>query len=503
MALPDGSNAALAEALGREAGADNEPAAPGDVSHCGQKKTQNNLCFRVAERIIKPLPGVEPCRFAPACATRPPVAAFSPPAHRNEIPCRLTAESRKGRHLSSRFITYKKGGEQMVEMKSRWVMWAVLATAAVGCLCSCASMDNLMGGKAGKTPMDIDVEDFGRTADGEQVRLYTLTNTSGLKAQIMTYGAIVTSLEVPDKHGEMDDVVLGYDNLPAYIENSPYFGAVVGRYGNRIGKGKFTLDGVTYTLATNNNENHLHGGLKGFDKVVWDDEPVWRPDAVGVRLSYLSKDGEEGYPGNLKATVTYLLTNNDELRIEYEATTDKATPVNLTHHGYFNLTGGERDILGHELMLNAAEFTPVDEGLIPTGELRPVAGTPMDFTRPTAIGARIENDYEQLRFGGGYDHNWVLTRQGREMAQAATVYEPTTGRVMKVYTTEPGVQFYAGNFLDGTITGKEGKVYQHRYGFCLETQHFPDSPNKPSFPTTILRPGQTYETTTVYRFATK
>ena len=391
----------------------------------------------------------------------------------------------------------------MVRMNSRWAALTVVVLLAGTLLCSCRTLSRLRRAKADKTPTDIDVQNFGKTPEGEQVRLYSLTNANGLKAQVMTYGAIVTSLEVPDRKGQMDDIVLGYDNLQDYIKETPYFGAIVGRYGNRIAKGKFTLDGVTYTLATNNNGNHLHGGVKGFDKVVWEDQPVWRPDGVGVKLSYLSRDGEEGYPGNLKATVTYILTNDDELRIEYEATTDKATPVNLTHHGYFNFTGAERDILGHELMLNADRFTPVDAGLIPTGELRPVAGTPMDFTRATAIGARIENDYEQLQFGGGYDHNWVLNKEGKDMTLAAVVYEPTSGRVMKVYTTEPGIQFYAGNFLDGTITGKEGKVYKHRYGFCLETQHFPDSPNKPDFPSTILRPGQKYETTTIYRFSTR
>jgi len=391
----------------------------------------------------------------------------------------------------------------MVRMNSRWVVWAVVFVLASTLLCSCGSMNPLASAKADKTPTDIDVKNFGKTPEGEQVRLYTLTNAHGLKAQVMTYGAIVTSLEVPDKKGQLGDIVLGYDNLQDYIKETPYFGAIVGRYGNRIGKGKFTLDGVTYTLATNNDENHLHGGVKGFDKVVWDDQPVWRPDGVGVTLSYLSRDGEEGYPGNLKVTVTYILTNNDELRIEYQATTDKATPVNITHHGYFNFTGAERDILGHELMLNADRFTPVDAGLIPTGELRPVAGTPMDFTKATAIGARIENDYEQIQFGGGYDHNWVLNKDGKDMTLAAVVYERTSGRVMKVYTAEPGIQFYAGNFLDGTLTGKEGKVYKRRYGFCLETQHFPDSPNKPDFPSTILRPGQKYETTTIYRFSTR
>ncbi|MCU0917566.1 MAG: galactose mutarotase [Planctomycetes bacterium] len=351
--------------------------------------------------------------------------------------------------------------------------------------------------------MEVNVEPFGKTPEGQPVRIYRLTNANGLKAAVMTYGAIVVSLEVPDKNGALADVVLGYDNLDAYIQKSPYFGAIVGRYGNRIGKGRFTVDGTEYTLAINNGENHLHGGIKGFDKVVWDDEPVRRPDGVGIKLSYLSKDGEEGYPGNLQATVTYVLTNADELRIEYAATTDKATPVNLTHHGYWNLTGGQRDILAHVLMLNADRFTPVDQGLIPTGEMPRVRGTVMDFTRPTAIGARIAADYEQLKFGGGYDHNWVLDKGGKKMTLAARLSEPTTGRVMEVYTQEPGVQFYSGNFLDGTITGKGGVVYQHRWGLCLETQHFPDSPNQPNFPSTILRPGEKYETVTVYRFSAK
>jgi aldose 1-epimerase len=352
--------------------------------------------------------------------------------------------------------------------------------------------------------MDINVTSFGKTPEGQEVRLYTLTNAKGLEARVMTYGAIVVSLKVPDKKGKMDDVVLGYDNLDSYVKNSPYFGAIVGRYGNRIGKGKFTLDGVTYDkLAVNNGENHLHGGVKGFDKVVWADEVVRQANAVGVKLSYLSKDGEEGYPGNLKAAVTYLLTNDNELRIEYLATTDKATPVNLTHHGYWNLTGGQRDILGHVLTLNADKCTPVDKGLIPTGELLPVKGTVMDFTKATEIGARIEDKYEQLQFGGGYDHNWVLVKGGKGMTLAARVYEPTSGRVMEVYTKEPAIQFYSGNFLDGTISGKGGTVYKHRWGLCLETQHYPDSPNKPSFPSTILRPGQKYETTTTYRFSTK
>jgi aldose 1-epimerase len=392
----------------------------------------------------------------------------------------------------------------MLLERLRRIGWIAVAVGTATMLCSCRCLQCEKGAKEAKAKMDVAVESFGQTPQGQQVRLYTLTNAHGLRAKIMTYGAIAVSLEVPDKNGKMGDIVLGYDNLNSYIKNSPYFGAIVGRYGNRIGKGRFVLDGVTYDkLAINNGENHLHGGIKGFDKVVWTDEPVRRPNAVGVKLSYLSKDGEEGYPGNLQAAVTYTLTNDNELRIDYLATTDKATPVNLTHHGYWNLTGGQRDILGHVLTLNADRYTPVDKGLIPTGELLPVKGTVMDFTKPTPIGERIESDFEQLKFGGGYDHNWVLNKGGKEMTFAARVYEPTSGRVMEVYTKEPGIQFYSGNFLDGTITGKGGIVYQHRWGLCLETQHYPDSPNKANFPSTILRPGQEYETTTVYRFSTK
>ena len=389
----------------------------------------------------------------------------------------------------------------MLKLRSQYLGLALITVVAGGL--GCASKSRQVSGSQVAGAANIDVKAFGQAPDGKQVRLYSLRNANGLTADIMTYGAIVVSLRTPDRKGQMADIVLGYDNLQEYIKISPYFGAIVGRYGNRIAKGKFTLDGAEYTLATNNNANHLHGGIKGFDKVVWDDKPVQRPDAVGVRLSYLSKDGEEGYPGNLKATVTYLLTSKNELRIEYEATTDKATPVNLTHHGYFNLTGGQRDILGHVLALNADRFTPVDEGLIPTGELKAVKDTPMDFTKATAIGARIANEHQQLKFGGGYDHNWVLNKGGKEMTVAARVSEPTTGRIMEIRTVEPGIQFYSGNFLDGTITGKGGRVYPHRWGFCLETQHYPDSPNKPNFPSTILRPGEKYETTTIYRFSAK
>ena len=358
--------------------------------------------------------------------------------------------------------------------------------------------------KKGGFKMDVQKEIFGKLSDGRQVELYTLTNANGARARIMTYGGILVSLEVPDRSGKLDDVTLGFDNLQGYLKGHPYFGAIVGRYGNRIGKGTFTLDGVTYQLAKNNDENHLHGGIKGFDKVLWDAEPVKQDNAVGVKLSYLSKDGQENYPGNLSCTVLYTLTNDDELKISYEAATDKATPINLTHHSYFNLAGqGSSDILGHAMMLNADGFTPVDKGLIPTGELRPVKGTPMDFTTPTAIGARIEQDDEQLKFGGGYDHNWVLNKTDAPLTLAARVYEPTTGWVMEVYTTEPGIQFYSGNFLDGTITGKGARVYEHRYGFCLETQHFPDSPNKPNFPSVVLRPGEKYIHHTVFKFSAR
>lgn len=340
------------------------------------------------------------------------------------------------------------------------------------------------------------------TANQEPVDLYTLTNVNGLEARIMTYGATVVSLKVPDRRGKLADVVLGYESLEGYLKNSPFFGAIVGRYGNRIGKGRFSLNGKQYTLAKNNGENTLHGGIKGFDKVVWKAKEVKKKGGNSLSLSYLSKDGEEGFPGNLSVTVVYTLTNNNELKIEYSATTDKTTVINLTHHSYFNLAG-EGSILNHELMIDANRFTPVDEGLIPTGELRSVKGTPMDFTRSSLIGARIDQQDEQLTFGKGYDHNWVLNNPGGKLAFAARAYEPGSGRVMEVFTTEPGLQFYSGNFLDGTITGKGGQVYKQRYGFCLETQHFPDSPNKPKFPSTVLKLGQHYTSTTIYKFAVK
>ncbi len=348
--------------------------------------------------------------------------------------------------------------------------------------------------------MNANKESFGKTPDGKQVFLYTLTNANGTRARIMDYGAILVSLEVPDKDGNVSDITLGYDTLDEYVKNnSPYLGATVGRYANRIGGAKFVLNGVEYKLAANDGNNHLHGGVKGFDKVVWKAEDLSADsDMAMVKLGYVSEDGEEGYPGNLACSVTYTLTKDDELKISYQAETDKTTIVNLTHHSYFNLAGqGTSDILSHELMLTADKYTPVDEGLIPTGEIRSVKDTPMDFTKPMAIGSRIE------QVPGGYDHNYVLNSGDISMSLCAKVYEPTSGRVMEIYSVEPGIQFYSGNFLDGSITGKAGKVYQKHYGFCLETQHFPDSPNKPDFLSVVLNPGRKYTTETVHKFYTK
>ena len=350
----------------------------------------------------------------------------------------------------------------------------------------------------------IKKEAFGTTRDGEAVDLFTLTNSHGMEVRAMTYGGIIVSLRVPDRNGQLDDVVLGYDKLDGYLGRHPYFGAIIGRYGNRIGHAKFTLDGQEYRLAENDGPNSLHGGIKGFDKVVWHAESFEKKDQVGLIFKYRSVDGEEGFPGTLDVTVTYTLDDKNQLTLEYQATTDKPTVVNLTNHSYFNLKGeGSGDILGHELMLNADHFTPVDVSLTPTGEIASVKGTPLDFNHLTAIGSRIYQNDKQLQFGGGYDHNFVIKRQGEGLALAAQVYEPTTGRVMEVYTTEPGVQFYSASGLDGSITGKHGHVYAKRSALCLETQHYPDSPNRPEFPSTILRPGQTYRSTTAYRFSTR
>jgi aldose 1-epimerase len=343
---------------------------------------------------------------------------------------------------------------------------------------------------------------FGTTASGAAVHLYTLRNPSGVEVRLTNYGATVVSITTPDREGRLEDIVLGFDTFEGYLKNDPFFGVVVGRYGNRIAGGRFTLDGTTYTLARNNGPHHLHGGVRGFDKAVWTASIVDRPDGPSVQFEYRSKDGEEGYPGNLTAGVTYTLTDQNDLRIEYRATTDKTTVVNLTNHSYFNLRGSG-DILDHLLTIAADRFTPVDSGLIPTGVLRDVTGTPFDFRTLTAIGARIGAADEQLKFGRGYDHNFVLNNQSGVLALAARVVEPTTGRVLEVHTTEPGLQLYTGNFLDGTIVGKGGRSYGPRAGFCLETQHYPDSPNKPAFPSTVLAPGQQYETTTVFAFRTQ
>lgn len=355
--------------------------------------------------------------------------------------------------------------------------------------------------KGGKEKASVIKQAFGKTPDGAAVELYTLTNTNGMTAKVMTYGAILTELDVPDRDGKLGDVVLGFDNLKDYLAGHPYFGATVGRVANRIAKGRFKLDGKEYKLATNNGPNALHGGVKGFDKVVWRGEPDSLPDGVAVKLTYLSRDGEEGYPGTLTATVVYTLRNDNSLLIEYEAKTDKATPVNLTNHTYFNLAGAKSgDILGHNVTLFADKYTPTDDTLIPTGEIKPVKDTPLDFTKPTRIGARIE----QLKGDpGGYDHNFVLNKDGKELALAARVHEAKTGRTMEMLTTEPGVQFYTGNFLDGKQTGRGGVVYKKHGGFCLEAQHFPDSVNHADFPSMILQPGQTYRQTTIYKFSAK
>ena len=346
---------------------------------------------------------------------------------------------------------------------------------------------------------------FGKTTEGQSVDIYTLRNRRGMEARITNYGGIVVSLTAPDRDGKFADVVLGYNDLQTYMRPPfPYFGAIIGRYGNRIAKGRFTLNGVEYKLAVNNGENHLHGGLRGFDKVVWTAHERKSTAGPALALNYLSKDGEEGYPGNLRVTVVYTLTNNNELKIDYTAATDKDTVTNLTHHSYFNLAGeGNGDILDHRVVLRANSFIPTDAGSIPTGEIRNVAGTPFDFLKANTIGARINNDDEQLKFGNGYDHTWVINGRMGTLRQAAIVYEATSGREMEVWTTEPGVQFYTGNFLDAAIIGKSGKPYPRRSGFCLETQHYPDSPNRPNFPTTTLRKGAVYHSTTIYRFSAR
>ena len=370
----------------------------------------------------------------------------------------------------------------------------IVVTQAIGGL--------LAAQTSAKHESGVEQQPFG-TREGRPVTLYKLTNSHGVEVHAMNYGGIILSIRVPDRKGQFADIVLGHETMEGYFPNPPYIGAIVGRYANRIANGTFTLDGKTYTLPKNDGPNTLHGGTtRTFDKVVWEGEPL--KGKTGVAFSYLSKDGEEGFPGNLKVKVTYTLTDGNALIIDYEATTDKATPINVSQHSYFNLKGeGNGDILDHEIMINADRFTPVDKNLIPTGELRPVKGTPFDFTTSTKVGARIEDTYDQMVLGHGYDHNWVLNRKGAGLVLAARVYEPTSGRVLEVSTTQPGVQFYTGNFLDGTVTGKQGHVYKRRYGLCLETQHFPDSPNHPDFPSTILKPGETFKSKTVFKFSTK
>ena len=352
--------------------------------------------------------------------------------------------------------------------------------------------------------MDIKKQPFGQTNDMTGVDLYKLINLNGTEARITNYGAALVALTVADRNGNPGDVILGYDSLEEYVNGSNYFGCIAGRYANRIAGGRFRLNDTAYILAQNDGENHLHGGAHGFDKAIWQARKIEKDDGLGLELTHLSQDGEEGYPGNLSVTVIYTLTDKDELRIDYSASSDRPTVVNLTNHAYFNLAGaGCGDILDHELMINADRFTPVDKSLIPTGELRSVRGTPFDFTRPTVIGARIDRDHDQLLIAQGYDHNWVLNKALGRLCPAARVMERNSGRILEVHTTQPGIQFYSGNFMGNRIAGKTGQLYHHRGGFCLETQHFPDSPNRPDFPSTVLDPGSRYEHTTMYKFTTE
>lgn len=386
------------------------------------------------------------------------------------------------------------------------ILKKTLMTLGVAGLMACSAdvkneADVSQKAKAAAETGGISSAPFGQTKAGDDATLFTLSNSHGLEMTVTNYGGIITTLKTPDRDGALDDIVLGYDTIDGYLADSPYFGSLIGRYGNRIANGRFTLDGTDYALAVNNGPNHLHGGIVGFDKVLWDAVSEMTSEGPSIVLTYTSPDGEEGYPGTLSVTVRYTLNNDNELVIDYEATTDKPTPVNLTQHTYFNLSGAKSPILDHHLTLNASRFTPVDATLIPTGELRSVEGTPFDFREATTIGARIGDDNEQLTFGGGYDHNWVLDQAESGLTKAAVLSHAATGRTVEVLTQEPGVQFYSGNFLDGSLTGK-GVQYTHRMGLCLETQHFPDSPNQDGFPSTILRPGDVYNTQTVYRFST-
>jgi aldose 1-epimerase len=383
---------------------------------------------------------------------------------------------------------------------TRVAVAVLLAIATVGLLGVSAS-----DAAGSRGHLDVKRERWGTMPDGTVVHRYTLTNGRGMEVKLITYGGAIQSLRVPDRHGRKANVTLGFNSLEGYLDpGNPYFGCITGRYANRIDEGRFTLDGVTYQLAVNNPPNHLHGGNVGFDKRVWDAEVVKGKGTVGVRFHYISPDGEENYPGTLDTFVTYTLDRRNNLRMRYQATVEgKATIVNLTNHAYWNLAGeGSGDINDHELKLRASHYTPVDPTLIPTGAIDPVAGTPMDFTRSTRIGQRIRDDFEQLVIGRGYDHNWVLDRRGSGLELAARLKDPRSGRVLEVLTEEPGIQFYSGNFLDGTLYGTSGRAYRQGDGLALETQHYPDSPNHPNFPSTVLRPGERYDTTTIYRFST-
>jgi aldose 1-epimerase len=390
-----------------------------------------------------------------------------------------------------RILSLRQNNVLMIKV-ANWVLAVTFIMAALIMLFSCNQ-------RPVNRAQSITRSEFGKLPDGRIADIYTLTNRNGLVMKVSNYGGTVTSLSVPDKNGEFADIVLGCDSLKDYLKATAYFGAIVGRYGNRIAKGEFVLDGKTYILAKNNGPNTLHGGLVGFDKMIWDAIEINDTSGVGLKLHYLSKDGEEGFPGNLDVTVAYMLTNKDEFRIEYMATTDKSTPLNLTHHSYFNLAGaGNGDILNHKIMINAQKYTVVDSTFIPTGELRDVKGTPLDFTQQQTIGSRIKE------LGGnplGYDHNYVLNNSGKALALVAKVTDPESGRIMEVFTDQPGMQFYTGNFLDGSIIGKGGKAYNQYSGFCFETQKFPDSPNRPSFPDCILKPGEIYKSTTIYKFS--
>ena len=352
--------------------------------------------------------------------------------------------------------------------------------------------------------VNVNKEFFGKTSDGANVDQYTLKNSNGMEVSVISFGGIITSLKAKDRDGKNEDVVLGFDNLGDYENKSPYFGALIGRYGNRIKEGKFSLDGVEYKLAKNNGENHLHGGLKGFDKVIWDVEVEVNKSSASLMLRYTSVDTEEGYPGNLGVKVTYTLTNEDELKVRYEAETDKKTIVNLTQHSYFNLSAGLRkDILGHEITIAADYFLPVDMTLIPTGEIREVVQTPFDFREFKVVGDDIDLDDTQITYGNGYDHCWVLNNQDEGVRFVASAYDPLSGRLLEVFSDQPGIQFYSGNFLDGTLQSKEGGNYEFRSGFCLETQHYPNSPNQENFPSVILNPGEKYNSETIFKFSSR